>query len=228
MQRQVWTHHRAVVQTLQGGNRIPVIFANFGLFQHKLEVVNDLADVVLNIDVTQQQFFMGFGIIAFLQRAMQRCWSNQHHRQCVTRGTGPRGRCRYTIEQATERIFQMQRKSSAFPVCLQDLTDTGATASSQGSSIKHSLLQPSPSSMSMISRLRNAAMGTPLLLFMISAAQAHDGHSHPLGGVPLWQIVVVVCLALGVYIGLRAWWKRRSNRDDNRQIYLRSPYRVDW
>ena len=43
----------------RGKNRIPVIFANFGLTQQKLELVNNLADVVLNIDATQQQFFMG-------------------------------------------------------------------------------------------------------------------------------------------------------------------------
>ena len=59
-------------------------------------------------------------------------------------------------------------------------------------------------------------MVTPLLLFMISEAKAHENHSHPLGDTPLWQIVVVVGLALGMYIGLKAWWKRRSNRDDNR------------
>jgi hypothetical protein len=59
-------------------------------------------------------------------------------------------------------------------------------------------------------------MAMPLLLIIISEARAHEGHSHPLGGIPLWQIVVVVGLAVGVYVGFKTWRKRRTRQHDER------------
>ena len=51
-----------------------------------------------------------------------------------------------------------------------------------------------------------------LLLTMITPLNAHEGHTHPLGGVPLWQIVIVVGLAIGIYIGIKFWRKQRAKR----------------
>jgi hypothetical protein len=56
----------------------------------------------------------------------------------------------------------------------------------------------------------------PLALIMIYPVNAHEGHTHPLGGIPLWQIALVVGLAVAVYIGLKAWRKRRFEQHDER------------
>lgn len=47
---------------------------------------------------------------------------------------------------------------------------------------------------------------------LIFVATAHDGHTHSLGNIPIWQIVLTVGLAVGIYVGLRLWKKWRSRR----------------
>ncbi len=43
-----------------------------------------------------------------------------------------------------------------------------------------------------------------------TASLAHEGHVHPDDSIPLWQIVIVIVLAIAVYFVVNAALKRRQ------------------